>query len=463
MKYMKQKIGATIALSAMSLLSLSPVFPSTAIANDNPNHKTEDKPLSSRAKSEVESGANLRQADWNDSTGTLDKPESTSKDEVVQNYQSDNNGEQLTRVIFTTDETNKIADRIFASAPSQVVDEDSGRTSLEWYANIEESGFDWWTPDPALKWNIFRDGKKVDTVTGGNYVDTKADRSENHQYSITASYKNPNRKEEAQEDIFNYGVNIPAAPQSAVGLDIDDPKVLSLKLNSDIAGQAVNPQALRPTALQYGSFIPDKRIDRPAGCTPTKYEQFAGDDRGFATKKNPDWDKLRYRIRNMAYIDWSGNTAKLSEASNTVGTTRAYIDGKEVAKAKASTKKVKTSLTSAKGGKAEISFKQAASDPLCKAPLDVPAPDINADVVTTIAKASGTVTARGRHDGAPNHEILMRNTAGGDFDQGCVYRYYRGDFTWLAPPEDVQVDVTINPTGNWNWSCPVYEKGKLEG
>lgn len=258
-------------------------------------------------------------------------------------------------------------------------------------------------------------------------------------------------------------------PVHIVGQDILDADVRGAEANSDISGGENSGTAIpsvpaqsgfAETALAYNTFIPYKRIKRPKVCFPTVYDELGGDNRSFSTKKNVEWEKLSNRIQNIAYMTWNGKKAKVTKTVNKIGTTRAYVKGKQVKTAKAGTQNLKTKMTpNSKNGTAKVQFVQKASDPLCAPGGVTGSPNIDANVNVTISKSNGKVRAVGSHDGAPNHEILMTHiTPGGTFQRGCVYRFYVHSFNDLLPPLDVGMDVTVNPTGNWTWSCPIREK-----
>lgn len=244
---------------------------------------------------------------------------------------------------------------------------------------------------------------------------------------------------DSQEEAYHYGVNTPPVDDSAVGLAITDSEVQTPELNTDIAGYALTSSGMRDTQVAYGTFIPDKRIDRPSMCTPVKYEEFGGDNRTFASDKAGDFHELSNRMQNIAFLAWDGNTAGLDEAQANVGTTRAYIDGKQVASKTASSSGIKTFLTPVPSrALANIKFRQAGSDPLCNVLGAAPAPDINAVIDVSLKNGSGAMHITGEHDGAPNHELVFNHIS----PQGEVLPRM-----WLSLPAR-QVHVTPSTDGD---------------
>lgn len=400
----------------------------------------------------------LWESELEGATGDLKEPQEVSS--TIKSTNTTFNQEAISKVYFRTDSDGIIEDRVFASARTGSVDSDTGRTPLQW--SVSSSGVDlaWWTPDGDVEWTVSRNGVEVSRTTGTTFRDTEADSSKNQQYTVTATHEYTDPEGESQEEAYHYGVNTPPVDDSAVGLAITDSEVQTPELNTDIAGYALTSSGMRDTQVAYGTFIPDKRIDRPSMCTPVKYEEFGGDNRTFASDKAGDFHELSNRMQNIAFLAWDGNTAGLDEAQANVGTTRAYIDGKQVASKTASSSGIKTFLTPVPSrALANIKFQQAGSDPLCNVLGAAPAPDINAVIDVSLKNGSGAMHITGEHDGAPNHELVFNHISPkGKFYQGCGYRFQRGKFTSLLPPMEINVDVTMNPTGNWLTSCPIYEK-----
>lgn len=398
----------------------------------------------------------LWHATWQDDR--LDKPKQTPDGTARAIRTTDQS--QDPHIYFKTDSKGKILDRVFASPEQDVVDESTGRTTLEWSASTNSANLNWWSPDPAVEWEVSRNGKKVATVSGDSFTDSAIDRSRNNEYSVQAAVTDGSLLEENETTDYFYAVNLPPAPEGSVGKNIGEPAVRGLARNTDAAGlEGMEPQVMRDTFVAYGSFIPESRIKRPFGCTPASYDQFGGDNRKFAHKANNEWESLRYRGLNIAYLTWSGKKAALDEAFRKVGETHAYENGKLVAKKTASAAGLKTSLKAdATNGYATIHLKQSISNPLCKVAVVSDAPKIDADVSVKLKQSTGYTRITGEHDGAPNHEILMRHVTSSEYKRGCLYRFAHGSFNSLLPPMDVSVDITRNPNGNWLEDCPIYEK-----
>lgn len=406
-------------------------------------------------------GGSLWEAEWDPDKSRLGDPtQATPKT----NHANDTTGhEPLSKVYFSTDSSGVIQDRVFASSRTGVVDKESGRLPLQWSADSSGTDLAWWSPDDDIDWHISRDGEELDVISGNTYRDTSVDRSTNHDYTINGYRSYTDEDGETQEELFNYGVNTPPLDLDAIGLSISDERIQDPDYNTDIAGLAIEPFAIRDTQVSYGSFIPDARIDAPTGCVPLNYDEFSGDDRTFAKDQAGDFHELSNRLQNIAFLSWSGNTPHLDEVQANVGETKAYEDGSEVASATESSEGLTTRLFP-EPPVANIEFSQSGGIPLCSILGTAPAPDINAEVNFLLSNDTASANVVGKHDGAPNHEVLFNHfSPSGDFFQGCAYRFERGSFTNLLPPMDVNVDVHVNQTGNWNYDCPVHEKSGLGG
>lgn len=345
------------------------------------------------------------------------------------------------------------------------MDEETGRTSLEWAATTDSIEFAWWTPDADLEWTVKRDEKLHRTVDGTGFVDPDVDTKTGHAYTFTAEHDYVDAEGENQESSYIYFANIPPAPDSVEGIEVADPAVREMHYNTDVAGIAASSAAkVRHTTLAFASFIPEKRIAIPPPCYAPDLDQFGGDNRSFAKWWTPGADELSSRILSTAQIKWSDRNATSAEGSTSIGLTKGYKNGKLISTARASTRQssVNTSLDDV-GPFTNTRIKQKASDPLC--PLRVTggeAPDIDAEIEIELYGLTGALNVAGKHDGAPNYELtFLHQDRNGTMVGGCAYRFKRGSFMELLPPMDVNVDLSWNPTGLWNKQCPIAEEGIL--
>lgn len=437
-----------------------------AVATSKEESAPENSRIPDSVLSDLAADTQVWESKLNEQQGKISAPQRIDGDAGAQSSQGTDTDSP--RVLFTTSAQGKILNRSFTSAPSTVVDAETGRTSLEWAADKDGVALDWWGPKDGATWEVYRDDKLLTTTKEAQFVDKSPQVDSNSEYSVIGIRKYKDKNGEDQEERFNYGVNVPAQPASVLGEKVSDSAVVSAAANSDINGgrstdsSALTPHAFRETALAYNSFIPAKRIDYPKMCTPPnggpKMDQLAGDGRSFATKENVEWEKLSSRVKNIAYITWDGKKAVLDEAYKKIGATKGYYKGKLVKTVTASSKDVSTSMTpNTSNSTAKVRFKQHATDPLCTLGNTFDAPNIDVDVSATLSKSTGRVHAVGKHDGAPSHEILMSHiTSKGKFLRGCAYRFKKRSFNDLLPPMEVKVDVTVNPTGIWTKGCKVY-------
>lgn len=445
----KYKNTGCAAVTAVALALVSATIPAAA-------HGSEQQ------RSNVQNEADERTIEW---VSEWDKNKATQPSKISDNstYRETQDEKNTNPVVrYKTDEKGIVTDRIFSSASPRTIDGDTGRTSLQWEGTNDVTKLSWWTPDPSVEWIVERDGKQLEKTRDSSYIDKSVDRDKNHEYTVRATVKDKSILEDSEASEYFYSVNIPPTESESIGKSINDASLLTRDSNRDLAGlsnsSGTSPQVLRESFVAYGSFIPEARIKKPTPCGPASYDQYGGDNRTFAHSKNPDWEKLRYRGLNIAYITWDGLKPKLDEAYRKVGTTHAYENGKQVASKTASNSGLTTKLETGNAGTANIHFKQAIANPLCSLPGGAEAPDINADVNVKLNKSTGASVVTGKHDGAPNHEILMHNTASDKLQRGCLYRFEHGSFNSLLPPMDVDIDINRNPGGNWTQSCPINSK-----
>lgn len=290
-------------------------------------------------------------------------------------------------------------------------------------------------PDDDNVYEIYRNGKLVNTVKGNTYVDNTVFPNKKYLYEIVGKTRISNdeikqKEKKLRENKISYNKK-----------DEEDLFYVSNRVykNVDTSGEystAAAPPSGYGHLLRYQIFIPDPKAAN-LSASAYKWPFFKGDNR-----YKYDWYSNKYRTRVDVYALFNYNPAKVV-IRKSVNPTVAYDwHMREAKRQPADLSNVK--LTASGGGSdsggryANIGVSHAVCDPLVEPKSGCPAVDYwyKAKVYE-----NGNVSAIGSHDQAPSHELWMINYPG-DFDVP-LHTFWNKGLIRL---------ISIYPSVNWSYS-----------
>lgn len=369
------------------------------------------------------SGDVTYQAKWDAESSQLIGPAKTASFGAVASKNSDRNGAYA---IYSVNPNGVIVGRGIVQSAPHVVDTRSGQMPVQWAATNSAVGLAWWKPYGAdIQWTISRDGKVVARTDQTSWVDSSAETSRKHTYTVTGfeMVAVPNGSK-APKPYF-YEVETPKIDRSAIGRRIDDPGVLGAKMNADL----VPPIPEVEMYMSYRAFISTKYIDAPLFCVASSpnVKYYNGNSRGFSGNAYENVHNAKSEISRV--VGFTTSSFSRYPLDRFTGDTITYDSAyRQIERKNAGTTSYET-IVSGTDSSTHVEGRLVihATNPLCTA-----APAIDGSVYYEIDK-SGLFLASGTHDQAPSHEILYLWNRNGNESTGYMHRRSLNSFYCLAP------------------------------
>jgi Protein of unknown function (DUF3238) len=327
-------------------------------------------------------------------------------------------------------------DTTYAEETDIVTTIGEGYISLEWEPIPDDDGI----------YEVYRDGKLIDSVSTTQYTDLTVESGKDYLYEIVASKEVSNeRKKEIKEQLKNNNIDISKIDKKQLFSDIKTVgKVVEAveKIDESELSTVDVPEEFVPNQFQtlgipssgapipaylfrYQTFIPFDTVDNLNQIHETligKYgTRLKGDNRGFDPFSN------KYRTRVDVYADWYYPDLY---ADRLVGESVLYdANGNVLMRGTASNSGIKVTKDLVSSTKMMWRVNHDVG-----VPFHSSYPNITYYYEGTVYK-NGNFTLRGSHDKAPNHEIYAGN-AFTDLRPLTAHTFSVGstlDFALLAP------------------------------
>jgi hypothetical protein len=263
-----------------------------------------------------------------------------------------------------------------------------------WASNSKFVDLSWPGVDSATEYRVFRDGKLIATTRGTSLRDTDVRPGAASEYSISGTAKAPRSEwTDSEQATFQKTGEAPVNGHTW-NLNVQVPKS-SDTAALETAARSVDAKArtYHSTTIKYRTFIRSKWVTAPVGCKYTKGYKYAGDNRGWSKA-----DSASHRTDLTGTIYWAQGG---SSWGSHIGTTHVYkTNGKFVAKATASGKKMSFRVMSQNSKTAQVRGITEAGNPYCSVG------SISGYYNARIAR-NGDFYISGRHKQMPDHEIII--------------------------------------------------------
>lgn len=443
----------TIALSlAFPTATAIAVEPDSNVESRGITH-TADTALPRAGKGQLwETGPAVSLAELNaprpaGSVDVNDQPEADRNRSETRNKPGNAEYDPLNRLILKTDADGTIVERYLVSPKQENVQGNPSGEQFMWSAGSHEAVFDWPNIDNRPQWTAYRNGKKAATTRESQYIDETVDRSKPNVYTFISDTV----EKDGEQTQHIYGVTIPPANDASIGLNINNPEVRSAQHNTDVFEPRISSEKSADGSAQllYSTFIPEKSVEKPPACGG-EFDSYAGDNRTFRTR-DVGLGEASSRGENHGNVTVINGKTHTDYIDHKVGETQALKDGKIVERKTADKSGLNTTVSGSTI--AVVRFTQNIANPLCNQ-----APAINVDV-TASYDPGGRMRVTGKHDGAPNRELVYQTTSSKGRSSGCAYRYEYDSFLGLLPPMgvNVELDVSVNTGSHWPMDCAIHK------
>lgn len=343
-------------------------------------------------------------------------------------------------IYFLVNDRGMVADQGVAYTNSGLRDKASGQTPMQWTVTTNEVALAWWVPEGAqIDRSVSIDGHDLAVTREATFQHSGVDTSSPHTYTIQAN--------DPEHGLFLYQVTTVPMVKSAVGLKLDDVTVEDSAIMADMATE------INFGSFRHDAFIADQYVSAPLMCSAlgnSDVEYFGGDNRGFSTtmtgSQNSGYRLRNEVIKNMGITGPGGGTFKYGYVGESTG----YDEDKNLVETdSAPASSVSQSVVLEGNFTASGSMNMKGPNPLCPG-----SPNLDAEISWSV-KSSGSLSVAGKHDLAPNHEILYSTIdSTGHIYEGCAYRRELVSFGHLTGlPVRATLDVTFNPVTGSTPNC----------
>lgn len=248
------------------------------------------------------------------------------------------------------------------------------------------------------KFDIYRNGKYIDTVTDNRYIDRQTELTENVVYSVSATRPliDSNQKMNVSKSVASkmYEVVMPSEPDKKASEEVYTFSIC-IKRRDDLLKPIADRRKSKEVEtwkFRYTTFLKEDILKNPNFFSPIPY--FTGDDRGF----DPNGKSFRTRVDIEGKFLGGDSTLQFTKATGpTIGLNylkrykrhdHASVDGIEIDRLEGNSTEVRFAINHDVGN-----------------PLTT-SPPIHYEVKARLDQ-QGNIDLVGYHNDAPHHEIYL--------------------------------------------------------